>query len=470
MDITLTEKQSLVFQTTVDKLFWGGAASGGKTFVNKVLAVSVCMAVPHAQVAILRNTSKNLKKNYMMGSYSLPQILADNIKEKSVNINYSDMVVNFSNGSAIHLMHAEHIPSTIENLQGLEFVLIIVDEAALIAAAIMNHCPSRLRLGSLKIEDPFWAERLPRLQLTSNPGGISHGYLKARYIDPAPEMTEFLDDAGTRCMFIPAFAKDNPHIDHEGYEKQLKSMGDDVKYAQLGEGDWNAGGAAFFSDAFKRDKNIIPDFDVPKSWRITRCYDPGFSSPFGYIIVVRVKGENHVEFKDGTKRYLPNDTIIVYREWYGYAGGKDMNKGARMLHDEIAPTMKAKEEDWGLAGRVKPGRADWKIWEGELNVYKEYEKANVTFVKAEKKNMRVPGALKMRSLMFAAHDELLEKSCLLFVDKCVHCISTIPDLPADPKNPDDVVTDGVPDHLYDALRYEVMSEVYKVGFMKVVGT
>jgi len=72
-------------------------------------------------------------------------------------------------------------------------------------------------------------------------------------------------------------------------------------------------------------------------------------------------------------------------------------------------------------------------------------------------------------LMFAAHEETLEKPALFFVEDCVHCISTIPDLPTDPKNPDDVVTDGVPDHLYDALRYEVMSELYTVGLMKVVG-
>jgi hypothetical protein len=428
------------------------------------------MAVPNAQVAILRNTSKNLKKNYMMGEYSLPQILADQIKDKTVKINYSDMVVNFENGAAIHLMHAEHVQTTVENLHGLEFVLIIVDEAALIDSAVMSICPSRLRLGSLKIKDPFWAERLPRLQLTSNPGGISHGYLKSHYIDPAPEMTEFLDEAETRCMFIPAYAKDNPHVDHVAYDKQLRSMGDDVKYAQLGEGDWNAGGAAFFADAFRRDKNIIPDFDIPADWRVTRAYDPGFSSPFGFVIVVRVKGQNYLEFKDGSKKFFPNDSIIIYREWYGYKGGKNMNEGIRMLHDEIAPTIKAKEEGWGLKGRVKPGRADWKIWEGELNVYSEYQKAGVTFVKADKaKGSRVTGALRMRSLMFAAHEEELEKPALFFVDKCVHCISTIPDLPSDPKNPDDVVTDGVPDHLYDAVRYEVMSEIYKVGTMKVVG-
>lgn len=469
--VDLTEKQSLVFQTTVNELFYGGSASGGKTFVNKVLAYAIAEQVPGAQIAIMRNTSKNLKKNYFMGSMSFPELLAPKIKSGEVKINYSDMVINWvETGSAIHFMHAEHVETAIENLQGLEFVLIIFDEAALIAQEIISHAKSRLRLGSLKIKDPFWAARLPRLQLTSNPGGISHQYLKENYINPAPPMQEFTDEYGKRKLFIPATARDNPHIDHEAYDRELRSMGDPLKYKQLALGDWDAGGATFFGDAFKRAKNVIPDFDVPKEWTvIRRSYDPGFSSPFGYVITLRVKGSNHVKFKDGSTRYIPNDSIIVYREWYGY-DGKDMNVGLRWNHDEIAQTMKAKEEDWGLKGRVRPGRADWKIWDGELNVYKEYEKAGVRFIKADKhKGSRVSGALKMRQMMFAAHEEPFEKPGLLFVDKCVHCIATIPSLPTDPSNPDDVVTENVPDHLYDALRYEVASNTGKVGYGKVEG-
>ena len=145
-----------------------------------------------------------------------------------------------------------------------------------------------------------------------------------------------------------------------------------------------------------------------------------------------------------------------------------MNVGLRWTHEEIAATMKAKEEEWGLKGRVRPGRADWKIWDGELNVYSVYEKHGVTFMKADKaKGSRTAGALKMRRMMFAAHKEPLEEPALFFVDKCVHCISTIPTLPADPSNPDDVVTEGVPDHLYDAVRYSIMSEPQA---LKVVAT
>jgi len=470
-EYTLTEKQSLVFMTDANEVFAGGAASGGKTFVNKMLAITVAEQVPGAQIAILRNTSKNLKKNYFQGNESIPSILYEKIKEKKVVVNYTDMIVTWvETGSVIHFMHAEHIETTIENLQGLELVLVIIDEASLIHKKIINHSKTRLRVGSLKIESDFWKARLPRLQLTSNPGGISHNYLKQRYINPSPPGTAFIDEFGKKLLFVPFGARENPHIDYEAYERELRSTDDPVKYAQLAEGDWDAGGATFFGDAFKRTKNVIPDFVVPEDWRIYRTYDQGYSSPFGFVILVRVKGQNTIKMADGTTRTFPNDSVIVYREWYGY-NGKDMNVGLRWVHEDIADMMKIKEEEWGLAGRVRPGRADWKLWEGETKLHDTvYSKRGIRFVKADKaKGSRVAGALKMRKLMFAAHDEYLEKPALFFVDKCVHCIATIPELPTDPDNPDDVVTEGVPDHLYDAIRYEVASPTRQAFYGKVTG-
>lgn len=457
-----------MFETTVNELFFGGAGGGGKTTGNKFLACAVSFAVPGIQIAILRNTSKNLKKNYLQGNNSLPELLYEWIKIREVSINYTDLTVNFKNGSIIHLMHAENVEATIENLHGLELGLIIADEASLIDSRILKQCKSRLRLGSLKINDPFWKIRLPRFQATSNPGGISHSYLKKKYIDPSPPMTEFLDEHGKRILFIPAFAEDNPHIDIVEYDRELQSMEDPIKYAQMAKGDWDSGGATFFGDAFDRSKNVISDFILPNDWQCYRAYDPGFSSPFGYVIMAKVKGQNEIEFIDGSKKYIPNDSWIIYREWYGY-NGKDLNVGLRWTHEEIVDVMKEKEETWGLKGRVRPGRADWKIWDGELDVYSTYEKGGIRFVKADKaKGSRKAGALKMRRMMFNAHDEPLEKPALFFVDKCIHCISTIPTLPTDPDDPDDVVTEGVADHLYDAVRYQVMSD--EKGKMVVVPT
>ena len=45
---------------------------------------------------------------------------------------------------------------------------------------------------------------------------------------------------------------------------------------------------------------------------------------------------------------------------------------------------------------------------------------------------------------------------MVFFDNCVNTVAQIPSIPLDKKNPEDVDTKSE-DHLYDALRYGIMS-------------
>ena len=53
-------------------------------------------------------------------------------------------------------------------------------------------------------------------------------------------------------------------------------------------------------------------------------------------------------------------------------------------------------------------------------------------------------------------DEFTEKPRLVFMDNCTNTIAQIPSIPLDKRNPEDVDTNAE-DHLYDALRYGVMT-------------
>jgi hypothetical protein len=53
-------------------------------------------------------------------------------------------------------------------------------------------------------------------------------------------------------------------------------------------------------------------------------------------------------------------------------------------------------------------------------------------------------------------DEFTEKPQLVFMDNCTNTIAQIPSIPLDKKNPEDVDTHAE-DHLYDALRYGIMT-------------
>tara|TARA_R110000803_G_scaffold157228_2_gene221677 strand:- start:906 stop:1244 length:339 start_codon:yes stop_codon:yes gene_type:complete len=53
-------------------------------------------------------------------------------------------------------------------------------------------------------------------------------------------------------------------------------------------------------------------------------------------------------------------------------------------------------------------------------------------------------------------DEFTEEPRLVFFNTCTNIISQLPIIPLDKKNPEDINTRSE-DHLYDALRYGVMS-------------
>ena len=53
-------------------------------------------------------------------------------------------------------------------------------------------------------------------------------------------------------------------------------------------------------------------------------------------------------------------------------------------------------------------------------------------------------------------DEFTEEPRLVFFNNCTNIISQLPALPIDKKNPEDIDTTSE-DHLYDALRYGIMS-------------
>jgi len=53
-------------------------------------------------------------------------------------------------------------------------------------------------------------------------------------------------------------------------------------------------------------------------------------------------------------------------------------------------------------------------------------------------------------------DEFTEEPRLVFFNTCKHTISQLPAIPLDKNNPEDVDTNAE-DHLYDALRYGIMT-------------
>lgn len=471
MDIKLTEKQSKVFETDAKSIMYGGSLGSGKTFLNKILSISACMAVPKLQVLILRQNYPQLKANYMIGEGSFPDLLREFIVAGICTIRHSTMDIVFNNDAQISMRYLDN-EASLNSIQGAEYQIIIADEGSQLQPSHLAYTKTRLRMSTLKIEDPFWKRKLPMWVVSTNPGNIGHEYLKQMFIDPAPPNTEFVDQYGIKTIFIPAFITDNPHLNADEYIKQIKSTGDENLIKQLLDGSWDSLEGAFFKHAFKRNKNVLPYFKPPANWRLRRGMDHGYSSPFCVLWVAEVMGDNEVTLPNGKDLYLPNGSMVFFDEFYGSGDPKDRNVGNRFSATEIATGILKREEEMGLQKRIRPGAADNSIWShlSDKSVADEMRAVGVNFTRSDKSpGSRSRGWQLMSDMMRAAHTEgKIEKPCLLIMENCVNLIADITSLPISKKSNEDVET-SAPDHAADAARYLVATPAKTAGSVATIG-
>jgi len=469
MELTLTEKQALVFSSQAKYVGFGGQAGGGKSLTIRAFSVAMAMEVPDMQIYVVRKSLVQLRQGFMQGTTGYPAILKDFIESGHVKINYTALTITFWNGSVIVLKQLAD-NHDVDSFLGLEVNYAFFDESSTIEEEFIRAVLGRLRLGSLSVPDK-WKTRLPGAMLCTNPGGTSADFFKRWFIEKAAPMKVFEADVefgkGT-SIFIPCSLWENPYLEHEEYANNLRAVGDPIRIRQLLYGDFDVGAAAFFSGAFKREFNTVPDFTVPSDWGLYRAFDPGFSAPYAYLLCARVKGQNTVTLPDGTEKYFPNDSVVVVKEIVGW-DGKDYNVGLRQTHDEVAAIVREKEELWGYRRRVRPGAADSALWNAEMGADKIYAKYGVVFTRADKKaGSRMIGLQRMRAMFAAAHETPAEKQGLYIMQDCLYTIATITKIETDARNRDDVDTTSF-DHAIDALRYFCNDKPKTIGKARVTG-
>ncbi len=160
-------------------------------------------------------------------------------------------------------------PGDVYQYQGPAFQVVIFDELTQFDETSYRYLFSRQRRPA--------GSTLPlAMRSASNPGGVGHEWVKARFITaPAPDR-----------VFIPSKLQDNPHIDRVAYETSLAHL-DPVTRAQLLEGDWDAvAGGRFLREWFPAyDVSRMGDYllgdtyavPVRDCWRFLTC-DPAASA------------------------------------------------------------------------------------------------------------------------------------------------------------------------------------------------
>ena len=283
---------------------------------------------------------------------------------------------------------------------------------------------------------------------TTNPGGAGHGWVKKMFIDPAPAGEPFwatnIETGDTiafpkghsregeplfRRRFIPASLFDNPYLSETGdYEAMLLSLPEHQR-KQLLEGNWDINDGAAFPE-FNRKIHVTEPYEIPDSWAKFRACDYGYGSYTGVLWFA----------------VSPSEQLVVYREMYC------SKVTATDLADMI---LDAEAKD----GTIRYGVLDSSLW---------HKRGDTGPSLAEQMNMkgcrwrpsdrsrgsRVAGKNEIHRRLQV--DEYTEEPRLVFFSTCTNTIAQIPIIPLDKKNPEDVDTNAE-DHLYDALRYGIMT-------------
>ena len=294
-----------------------------------------------------------------------------------------------------------------------------------------------------------------QLILTANPGGPGHQWIKARYIDPAPEgktpLTRLMPTGkqSHKFIYIPSRVADNKILlaNDPGYVDRLALTGSPELVKAWLYGDWNVIAGAFFPE-FDMARHVIAPRELPAHWFRFRSLDWGSARPFsvGWWAV-----------SDGELSDIPRGALVRYREWYGSTGKP--NEGLRMTAEEVAHGIAQREAGDPKSENGLHGVADPAIFssDGGPSIGERMARAaKVFFRPADNARVSRQGALGGWDQVRARLRGDETGPGMLIFSTCRDLIRTLPALQHDPDRPEDVDSDGE-DHAPDEARYACMS-------------
>ena len=414
------------------EVLYGGAAGGGKSYA--ILADAARdLGHPQYRGLIVRRTLDELRELIDKSRELYPRIYP------GIKWNDSKKEWRHPNGGTLWMSYLEQ-DKDVTRYQGQSFCYIAFDELTQWPTPYCwTYLRSRLRTTARDLRI--------YMRATTNPGGIGHNWVKKMFVDPAPWGTTFAaTDVETgevmryrqghskegqalfKRKFIPARLSDNPYIYEDGeYEANLLSL-PEAQRRMLLDGDWDAVEGAAFPE-WNRAIHVIKPFNIPYNWRRFRACDYGYSAPTGVVWFA----------------VAPDGQLIVYRELY------ERGVLARDLADRIVELESEEKISYGVLdssmwmqrGDPGPSLAEQMIHRGCR--WRPSDRS---------KGSRVAGKNEFHRRLQV--DEFTEEPRMVFFDTCTNCIAQIPVLPIDKDNIEDIDTDAE-DHLYDAIRYGIMT-------------
>ena len=402
-------------------VLYGGAAGGGKSWALVAHALRAADWYPGIRIGIFRRSYDELQESITptLQHWAYGEALG-------ARWNANERELRFPNGSLIRLRYLEALADA-SRRQGGEYQLLEIDERTQMVPGAVEQLMERLRTST--------ASGIPVLGVrsTSNPGGASHGAVKARYIDAtAYGKQAYSDEHGLTVRFIPATVDDNAHVDR-GYKARLDAIPDPQRRAAMRFGSWDSFSGQVFTE-WNRERHIVQSWALPESWDRVMGVDWGYTKPWAVIWLATDE--------DGR--------VWVYRELYDAQVGE---------HDQAKRIRNAELEDEAPLRVGDP--AMWAKRGVAVSIASAYAVEDVILTPAN--NERLSGWQRVHSFLADApacphHRALGWATCpLLHVfPGCANLIRTLPNLPYSTVRTEDVDTHSE-DHAADALRYALMA-------------
>ncbi len=419
-----------------------GNRGGGKT---DVLLMDFAQFVgrgfgPAWRGILFRQTYPNLEEVIAKANRWFPRIF------HGVRYNAGSHYWRWPSGETLYFRHASR-ESDYSNYHGHEYPWVGWEE-------LTNWKDDRLYIDMMSVCRSSHPGMPRRYRATTNPYGVGHQWVKARFIDPSPRGVPIRGADGVYRVAVHLAREENFDLllNDPQYIKRLEAQDGPKREAWL-HGTWDITAGGMFDDIWDVKVHVIEPFEIPSSWYVDRSFDWGSSRPYSVGWWAESDG-TMVKRPDGRTVLTQKGDLFRVSELYGWTGKP--NEGTRELAVEVGRKIRDKEKFLKL--HVRPGPADPSIYSRQNAncIADDMSSVGIGWKPADvSPGSRQNGWEVMRRVLKQAKNR--EGPGLFIFDTCRQFIRTVPCAPRDDRDMDDINSDAE-DHIADEARYRCLAK------------
>jgi PBSX family phage terminase large subunit len=384
----------------------GGARGPGKSHALFCqIALDDCQRFPNLKVLYLRKVLTAGKEAMNDLSRKTLQYVPHETRTSPTYL------IIFPNGSKIQVGNYRD-NRDIEKYQGLEYDLLVIEEATQLHDEQIN-----MLKGSLRSTRTDYRQRV---YYSTNPGGVGHQWFRKKFVLPERSGAEAMKKRNV--WFIPANYKDNAFLPPEYIAILLDYTG--ILGRMWRDGDWEVGAGTFFT-TFSEDHHVIAPFKIPSHWRVWASFDYGFTHPTVFQLhTASPHGQIYTIAEHSRNQLRPSEHYSLINELTQAVAGRPIHHLDKIYagHDIFA--------------QKGDGRAE--------TIHRQYQNLGMDMIRAT--ISRIQGHATMLELLGDPLGAVYKPPGWQIFSTCAQLIDTIPAMQVDPHRPEDIAKINADEH------------------------